>query len=78
MSSPLAPPVQGLLPRPLMLELTALVQPTKLPVEGREQPGVGGHVLHAHRLPDGVHGEGGHAQVHGPDAHPGRDDGADG
>ena len=78
MSSPLAPPVQGLLPRPLMLELAALVQPAKLPVEGREQPGVGGHVLHAHRLPDGVHREGGHAQVHGPDAHPGRDDGADG
>ena len=78
MSSPLAPPVQGFLPRPLMLELAALVQPPELPVEGREQAGVRGHVLHAHGLPDGVHGEGGHAQVHGPDAHPGRDDGADG
>ena len=77
-SGPLAPPVQGLLPRPLMLELAALVQPTELPVEGREQPSVRGHVLHAHRLPDGVHREGGHAQVHGPDAHPGGDDGADG
>lgn len=72
-----AAPVEDSILAPLMLELARLVQHPELPVEGGEQPGVGGHVLHAHGLPDGVHGERGHPQVDGPDADPRRDDGPD-
>ena len=46
--------------------------------EGGEELGVGDHVLAAHRLPDGVHREGGDPQVHRPDPHLAGHDRADG
>merc|ERR1719234_2090092 len=57
-----------------MLELARLVQHSKLSEEGCKETSVGGHILHPHSLADGVHGEGGHPQVDGPDPDPGRDD----
>ena len=61
-----------------MLEHARLVQRPKLSEEGCEETSIGGDVLHPHGLADGVHREGGHAQVDGPDAHPGWNDRSDG
>ena len=63
--------VKGPVTPPLMLEHARLVQHPKLSEEGSEETSIGGDVLHPHGLADGVHREGGHAQVDGPDAHPG-------
>ena len=60
------------------LELARLVKPAKLLVEGREQLGVGGHILAAHGLPDGVHGERWNTKINSPDANLSRDDGSNG
>ena len=67
-------PIKGPFAPPLMLELARLVQHSKLSEEGCKETSVGGHILHPHSLADGVHGEGGHPQVDGPDPDPGRDD----
>merc|ERR550517_1737505 len=63
---------------PLMLELARFVEDSKLSEESRKKTSVGRNILHPHSLADGVHGEGGHPQVDGPDPNPGRDDRPDG
>ena len=76
--SSFASSIKGPFAPPLMLELARLIQHPELSEESCEEASIGGHVLNPHCLADGVHGEGGHPEVDGPDPDPGRDDRPDG